>query len=94
MKEKELYQPDTDFPYSIGRPAGGALKHAGYFKLKQLTKLTEAELLKIHGVGPKAVKILRELLTAKGMTFAKATNPKGGKEASQGSETRRKLKES
>ena len=89
MKEKELYQPDTDFPYSIGRPAGGALKHAGYFKLKQLTKLTEAELLKIHGVGPKAVGILRELLKAKGMSFAEATSPKRRKEASHGSMTKR-----
>ena len=82
MKDNSLYQPDTDFPFSIGKPAGGALKHAGYFRLKQLTKLTEAELLKIHGVGPKAVGILRELLKAKGMSFATATKPKVKKEAS------------
>ena len=94
MKEKELYQPDTDFPYSIGRPAGGALKHAGYFKLKQLTKLTEVELLKMHGVGPKAVGILRELLKARGMSFAEVTSSKGRKEPSQGTKPRRRLKES
>ena len=94
MKEKELYQPDTDFPYSIGRPAGGALKHAGYFKLKQLTKLTEVELLKMHGVGPKAVAILRELLKARGMSFAELTSSKGRKKASQGTKPRRRLKES
>ena len=94
MKEKELYQPDTDLPYSIGRPAGGALKHAGYFKLKQLTKLTEAELLKMHGVGPKAVGILRELLKAKGMSFAEATSSKVRKEAPQGTKPKRRLKES
>ena len=83
MKEKDLYQPDTDFPYSIGRPAGNALKHAGYFKLKQLTKVTEAELLKMHGVGPKAVRILSETLEAQGMSFAKAKDPKVRREAAQ-----------
>ena len=82
MKNTNLYQPDNDFPFSIGRPAGGALKHAGYFRLKQLSKLTEAELLQIHGVGPKAVGILREALKAKGMSFAAASKPKVKKEAS------------
>lgn len=82
MKNKDLHQPDTDFPFSIGRPAGGALKHAGYFRLKQLSKLTEAELLQMHGVGPKAVGILRELLKEKGMSFVTATKPKVKKEAS------------
>jgi len=91
MKNKDLYQPDTDFPFRIGRPAGGALKHAGYFRLKQLSKLTEAELLQIHGVGPKAVGILRELLKAKGMSFATATKPRVRKEAPAVDEFMRKL---
>lgn len=66
---KNLYQPDTDFPHGIGKPAASALKHAGYFKLKQLTKLSEAELLQMHGVGPKAVRILKETMKEKGLSL-------------------------
>ena len=63
-------QPKTDFPHNIGNPARQALEVAGYTKLKQLTKVTEAELGKLHGMGPKALRILRETLEAKGMSFA------------------------
>ena len=63
-------QPKSDFPQSIGNPARQALENAGYSKLKQLTKVTEAELGKIHGVSPKALRILRETLAAKGLSFA------------------------
>jgi DNA-directed RNA polymerase alpha subunit len=62
-------QPQSDFPKAIGAPATGALLHEGYSRLEQLAQLTEAELLKIHGVGPKAVRILRETLATKGLSF-------------------------
>ena len=65
----------TDFPRGIGNPATQALKAAGYAQLQQLTQVTEAELLKLHGVGPKAIRILRETLKEKGMSFAKAVKP-------------------
>lgn len=60
----------TDFPPNIGSPATRALEAAGYTKLKQLTKVSEAELGKLHGMGPKALRILRETLEAKGLSFA------------------------
>ncbi len=59
-----------DFPKGIGRPATGALLAAGYTRLEQLTHVTEADILKLHGVGPKAVRILRETLAEKGLSFA------------------------
>lgn len=62
--------PDTDFPRGIGRPATNALVHAGYRRLDELTALREAEVLALHGVGPKAVRVLREALAARGLTFA------------------------
>jgi hypothetical protein len=71
MKDKESAQPETDFPRQIGRPATGALAAAGYTRLEQLTHVTEAELLKLHGVGPKAIRILRETLAAQGLSFVK-----------------------
>lgn len=44
---------------SIGRPATGALIDAGYRTLADLpTDLNE--LLPMHGVGPKAVRLLQE----------------------------------
>lgn len=55
---------DDDFPPGIGAPARGALTAAGYTRLGQLTQLSEQELLRLHGVGPKAVRILREALAA------------------------------
>lgn len=59
---------ESDFP-NIGSPATRALEHEGYTQLKQLTKLSEAELTQLHGVGPKAVRILKEALKAKGLSF-------------------------
>lgn len=61
----------SDFP-KIGLPATNALAVEGYTQLKQLTKLSEAELLQMHGVGPKAVRILKEALKAKGLSFKPA----------------------
>ena len=63
-------QQDNDFPRGIGRPATQALTLVGYTRLEQLTNVSEAELLKLHGVGPKAVRVLRETLAAKGLSFA------------------------
>jgi hypothetical protein len=64
-----MTQPETDFP-KTSQPALRALIAAGYTRLEQLTNITEADLLKLHGMGPKAVRILREALEAKGWSFA------------------------
>jgi uncharacterized protein YdhG (YjbR/CyaY superfamily) len=72
----------TEFPTSMGKVAPRELANAGYTRLKQLTKVSEAELLKIHGVGPKAIRILREELKEKGMSFGTASKPQVKKEAS------------
>lgn len=60
--------PSSNFP-KIGAPATRALEAAGYTNLKQLTKVTEAELAQLHGMGPKALGILREALQAEGLSF-------------------------
>lgn len=68
----------SDFP-SIGAPATRALTAAGYSQLVQLTQVRADSLLQLHGVGPKAIRILRETLAAKGMSFLdeQSTNSKG-----------------
>jgi predicted flap endonuclease-1-like 5' DNA nuclease len=51
-----------DLPKGIGRPATRALAGAGITTLAQVAALTDAELLAMHGVGPRAVHVLRETL--------------------------------
>ena len=63
-----------DFPAGIGQPATRALAAAGYTHLNQLSRVTEADLLKLHGMGPKALGIIRSALHAKGLSFADADN--------------------
>lgn len=60
----------SDFPRGIGSPARNALALAGYTQLAQLTSARAEELLKLHGVGPKAVRLLGEALAERGLSFA------------------------
>ena len=62
-------QPESDLPRAIGAPARRALAGAGITRLEQLTGWTETELLRLHGMGPKAVSALREALAARGLAF-------------------------
>jgi uncharacterized protein YdhG (YjbR/CyaY superfamily) len=66
--DKKQQQAHSPFP-KIGAPATRALEAAGYTHLKQLTKVTEADLAQLHGMGPKALGLLREALKAKGQSF-------------------------
>ncbi len=60
---------EIPLPGEIGRPATGRLAAIGIDRLEQLTTLTEKELMAVHGVGPKAVRILREALAERGLGF-------------------------
>ena len=69
------------WPKGVAKPAQRALAAAGYDKLVQLTQTSEHELLQLHGMGPKAIRHLREALAERGLTFAPAgTNPTSAKE--------------
>ncbi|MBB2748299.1 DNA-binding protein [Microbispora sp. NBRC 16548] len=59
---------ETDLP-KIGNPATRALAGAGYTRLEQLTRATEAELLALHGMGPKAMSVLRQAMEEHGLSF-------------------------
>jgi hypothetical protein len=61
----------------ISKPANGALAHAGYTSLDQLTSVSEAEIADLHGMGPKGVRLLREALAAHGLSFAPARGKEG-----------------
>lgn len=53
----------------MGKVAPRELALNGYTRYEQLTTMTSKELLKIHGVGPKAIRILEEELAARGLSF-------------------------
>lgn len=53
----------------IGRPATRALEQIGVSTLEQVAGRSEAELLALHGVGPRAVRMLREALADAGLAF-------------------------
>ena len=64
------------FPHSMGRPANAALVAIGVTTLEQVAEMTENELLAIHGVGPKAVRILKEELAKGGLSLGRQTRSK------------------
>jgi DNA-directed RNA polymerase alpha subunit len=65
-----MTQQDSDFPAGLSAPARRALDGAGYVRLEQLTRVNESELKKLHGMGPKAINLLRSALEEKGLSFA------------------------
>jgi predicted flap endonuclease-1-like 5' DNA nuclease len=69
MSTPDAAEP-TEFPQKIGKVARRELALNGYTRYDQLTSVTSRELLKIHGVGPKAIRILEEELEARGLSFA------------------------
>lgn len=72
MENKQSEQEKSDFPAKLSNPARRALAGAGYTKLEQLAQVSEAELKRLHGMGPKGVEQLRQTLADKGLTFKKA----------------------
>lgn len=60
----------TEYPDRIGKVAARELALNGYTRYEQLTIVTPKELSKIHGIGPKAIRILDEELRARRLSFA------------------------
>lgn len=60
----------SNIPRNLGKPANRALDGAGYFRLEQVAEVSEKELMKLHGMGPKAIERLREALFEKGLSFS------------------------
>ncbi len=57
------------FPRGVSQPAIRALASAGYTHLDQLAGASETDLAKLHGMGPKALRILAEALREQGKSF-------------------------
>jgi hypothetical protein len=57
------------FPRGVGQPALRALAARRLLTMEQLTTVTETELLAMHGMGPKAVRILRDAMQLRGLSL-------------------------
>jgi hypothetical protein len=57
------------FPVGMSGPALQALSVAGVRSIADLERWTEAELLALHGMGPKGIRVLRDALAAAGRRF-------------------------
>ena len=57
-----------DFP-KASQPALRALEAAGITRMEELTKFSEAEIAALHGMGPKGIRILKETLRERGLSF-------------------------
>jgi len=63
-------QRESDLPLTLSKPARRALTNAGYRRLEQLASLSESEVGRLHGVGPKALDQLRHALVSNELSFA------------------------
>lgn len=76
MPDEEI--PDEEpagdeLPSGLSEPARRALAGAGVSTLQDVADYTENELMKLHGMGPKALQTLRRALAAKGLALSKSS---------------------
>ena len=59
----------TEFPEGIGAPATRALVGAGFSELGELADEPASDLKELHGIGPKALRLLQEALEETGQSL-------------------------
>ena len=59
-------------PVGLSQPALRALAAAGIKQLDHFTRVTEDRLLKLHGMGPKALDIINAALKKNGKSFLRS----------------------
>lgn len=69
MAETPDVRPVGDLPDAIGKTAARELAAYGVTCLRRLSEHSTKELLAIHGVGPKAIRILGDAMAAEGLTY-------------------------
>lgn len=61
-----------EFPKGMSAPALRALLNENINNLEDLSKYSEKEILKLHGMGPASIPGLRKALKEKGLAFKKS----------------------
>ncbi|MFZ0744368.1 MAG: hypothetical protein WAM85_08170 [Terracidiphilus sp.] len=69
MSTKSEQGEERPFPPGVAKPAVRALAAAGYLRLDQLANAREADIAALHGMGEKALGILRAALKERGKSF-------------------------
>ncbi|TDL78507.1 RNA polymerase alpha subunit C-terminal domain-containing protein [Peribacillus frigoritolerans] len=64
-------KPESGFLSQLSSPARRALEHEGITNLQQLSRISEKEILKLHGIGPASLPKLRASLKESGLSFKK-----------------------
>lgn len=67
-RSEAVSEPGIPLPH-IGAPATRALNAHGVVRLEQLAGFSEGEVRALHGVGPYALRHLREAMDAAGLTY-------------------------
>lgn len=62
-------KPQTGFLSLLSAPARRALENEGILTVKKLSKYSEKEILKLHGMGPGSIPKLKEALKLEGLNF-------------------------
>jgi hypothetical protein len=70
-KQNSGKKSQDDFLLSLGAPARRALENKGITSLEKLSKFTEAEILKLHGMGPGSMPKLIGALKKSGLSLKK-----------------------
>ena len=65
----KVNKPESGFLSKLSSPARNALIHEGIEDLQKLSNYTEKDILKIHGIGPASLPILRTSLEEEGLSF-------------------------
>jgi DNA-directed RNA polymerase alpha subunit len=67
MKEEKK----ETYPFGkLSNPAQRALANAGIKTPEELSKLTETEIMKLHGIGKSSLPTLKAAMAEKGLSFA------------------------
>ena len=66
---EEERKPKDRFLSLLSAPARRALENNGITSLKQLSKFSEEDILKFHGMGKASIPKLKEVLAANGLSF-------------------------
>ena len=64
-------KPKSGFLSKLSSPARNALLQEGIDTLHKLSQYTEKEILKLHGIGPASLPIMKNHLEKEGLSFKK-----------------------
>jgi DNA-directed RNA polymerase alpha subunit len=62
-------KPESGFLSKLSSPARSALEASGITTVTELAQHSEREILKLHGMGPKSLPVLRQALLDAGLSF-------------------------